>query len=128
MRLKPGMESSFSWPGLSTAKADNVNAFANNALISNTLISKTSINHSFSETLLRQRAQEGRRGLAACPTQPPGALLMFSWPGDFLQIDRAQRRRLSGRRLLVGKPPRRPTPQCWAAAAVPGLNHSASFV
>jgi DNA-binding NarL/FixJ family response regulator len=29
---------------------------------------------------------------------------MFSWPGDFPQIDQALRRRLSGRRLLVGNP------------------------
>jgi RNA polymerase sigma factor (sigma-70 family) len=29
---------------------------------------------------------------------------MFSWPGDFPQIDQALRRQLSGRRLLVGNP------------------------
>lgn len=29
---------------------------------------------------------------------------MFSWPGDFPHIDQALRRRLSGRRLLVGNP------------------------
>lgn len=29
---------------------------------------------------------------------------MFSWPGDFPRIDQALRRRLSGRRLLVGNP------------------------